>query len=146
MTIQDIAIRMFIDFFFSLFSFFTLQSTIRSIFYLGKSKTALKKLRKQYTFFEWFRLKHVKDEKDNCIRHKKALLIFLQLRNVYMGILCLTVLLHLLSLVHILPTEIWGRYLILKWCTIDAPCFMYFFIMTKCDKKRGGVTWRWEQD
>ena len=146
MTIQDIAIRMFFDFCWSLVVFSTLQSSIRSIFYLGKSKTALKKLRKQYTFFEWFRLKHVKDEKDNCIRHKKALLVFLQLRNIYIGILCLTLLLHLLALMHILSAEIWWQYLILKWCTIDAACGVYELIMTKRDIKRGRVTWRWEQD
>ena len=144
MTIQEIAIRMFIDFFLSLVVFSTLQDTITHIFYLGKSKTALKKLRKQYSFFEWLRLKHVKDGKENCIHHKKALLVFLQLRNVYMGLFCLTVLLHLLSLMHILSAEIWGRYLILKWCTVDASCGVYYFIMTKYDKKHGGRAWRWE--
>ena len=102
------------------------------------------KLRKQYSFFERLRLCHVKDGTGDCIRHKKALRVFLRLRNIYMGIFCLTVLLHLLLLMHILPVEIWDQYLKLKWCTVDVAFFAYAFIMMKHDKKHGGCTWRWE--
>ena len=144
MLVRELAVGMLIDFSFSSVVFFILQSTITHIFYLGKSKSAVKKLRKQYSFFKRLRLCPVKDGKGDCIRHKKALHVFLQLRNIYIGIFCLTVLIHLLSLMHILSVEIWDQCIKLKWCTTDVAVFVYAFITTKHDKKHGGCTWRWE--
>lgn len=144
MLVQEMAVGMLIDFSFSFVAFFILQSTITHIFYLGKSRNTVKKLRKQYSFFKRLKLCHVKDGKEDCIRHKKALHVFLLLRNIYMGIFCLTVLIHLLSLMHILTVEVWEQCIKLKWCTIDVAAFIYAFIMTKHDKKHGGCTWRWE--
>ena len=145
--IQDVPVKilLLLDFYVSFNALFlTLGGTITHLFYQGKSNSAIKKLRKQYTFLEWIRLCHVKNGCLDRIRHKKALLVFLRLRDIYLGILLLTALLHLLALVHILPIEIWKQYLMIKWCSVDVSLAAYFFIMTKHDKKHGGCTWRWE--
>lgn len=144
MKIPEITNCVFLDLIFSFVSFSILQSTITHIFYLGKSKTAAKKLRKQYSFLERIRLRHVKDKMGNCARHTRALHVFWQLRKIYIAIFCLTILVHLLSMAHVFSAEIWDYYLKTKWCTVDAAAFLYSFAMTKHDKKHGGCTWRWE--
>ena len=144
MKIQETAIGILVDLIFSFVSFSILQSTITHIFYLGKSKNAVKKLRKEYSILERIRLRHVKDKMGNCARHTRALHVFLQLRNIYIAIFCLTILVHLLSMAHVFSAEIWDYYLKIKWCTVDAAAFLYSLAMTKHDKKHGGCTWRWE--
>lgn len=144
MKIQEMATGILVDLFISLFTFFILQDTITHIFYLGKSKNAAKKLRKEYSFLERLRLRHVKDKMGDCVCHTRALYVFWQLRKIYMAIFCLTILVHLLSMAHVFSAEIWDYYLKTKWCTVDAATFLYSFAMTKHDKKHGGCTWRWE--
>jgi len=144
MKIQEMAIGMLVDLIFSFVSFSILQSTITHIFYLGKSKNAAKKLRKEYSILERLRLRHVKNKMGDCVRHRSALYVFWQLRSIYMAIVCLTILVHLLSITHVFSAEIWDHYLKTKWCTVDTAAFLYSLAMTKHDKKHGGCTWRWE--
>ena len=144
MQIREMAAGLVVDFCFSFFVFSILQGTITHIFYLGRSKSAIKKLSKQYSLIERIRLCHVKDGKESCKHHKKALYVFLRLRSIYIGILCVTILVHLLSLTHVLTAQIWIQYLKIKWCSVDAAAFVYSFVMTKIDKKHGGCTLRWE--
>ena len=59
MIIQEMAVGMLIDFSFSFAAFFILQSTITHIFYLGKSKSAVKKLRIRYN-----KLRKLKEAKE----------------------------------------------------------------------------------
>lgn len=89
MLVQEMAVGMLIDFSFSFVAFFILQSTITHIFYLGKSRNTIKKLRKQYSFFKRLRLCHVKDGKEDCIRHKKALHVFFAVAQYIHGYLLL---------------------------------------------------------
>lgn len=128
----------------SLSTLTTLKSAIWSFFIIGKSKSTLNKISKQYTFLQRLRLCQVKDGKENCKYHKKALDVFWHLRSVYLWILCLTGLAHLLMLLRILPEGIWEKYLYVKWFGVDAVAMVFHFIMTKIDRKHGGCIWRWE--
>lgn len=60
----------------SLSTLITLRSAIWSFFIMGKSKSTLKKIGKQYTFLQRLRLCQVKDGKESCKYHKKTLEVF----------------------------------------------------------------------
>ena len=120
----------------SLSTLTTLKSAIWSFFIIGKSKSTLNKISKQYTFLQRLRLCQVKDGKENCKYHKKALDVFWHLRSVYLWILCLTGLAHLLMLLRILPEGIWEKYLYVKWFGVDAVAMVFHFIMTTEQKIR----------
>lgn len=124
-----------------------LSTAILHIFSLGKSKNTLKKIRNKYSLPQRIILLHVKENK-NCKCHQTALKRLLIIWDIYITIFLLCAVLCVIIL--ILGPKYYE--IAFLWCVkvkayiIDIPIVIYFFIMTKHDKKHGGITWRWEQD
>ncbi len=128
-------------------SIFELSGAILHIWRLGKSKSTLEKIRKQYTLIQRIALKHVRDNK--ACKYFPATLqkLFVALR-IYMIVsavtLVLLVILLLLGPEHYNAALFWG--IKLRAYIFDIPIAVWSFFMTKHDKKHGGCTWRWEEE
>ena len=128
-----------------LFSVFILIGAILHIWELGKSNSARKKIRKQYTLIQRIALKHVRDNMACKCYPATLRKLFVALR-IYLIVSTLTfillVILLLLGPEHYKAALFWG--IKLRAYILDIPIFVWFFFMTKHDKKHGGCTWRWE--
>lgn len=131
---------------FSLTDFWT---AILHIYHLGKSNSYVKKLSKEKSFLEKMSLQwYVK----RCDVHVASARRIYRLYCVYVILLLIGMLLTIFSMILWMlsvecPTyNTMIRYFAkAKFYVVDIPWGLYGMVMSKSDKVRGGVTWRWKK-
>ena len=129
----------------SLYPFFIMQDAVLSIFYLGKSKSMKRKIQKKYSLKQRFYLHHVYEQADSCKQYLDRLKRLLQMRKICLVVIAVFTLLLFLFLVGILPVMVWRCCFFVEMAVLDIPVSIWLMLMTKHDKKHGGVMWRWEE-
>lgn len=128
-----------------LFFHISLRTAIVSIYELGKSKSFLKKEKRQISFLSKLSLYGFAAR---CKRQKKLACRFYCLNLIYTLITLLCMVLWVLSLFKFSFKQITIFFMLTKAFMFEVPYVVYFFINTKRDMRRGrgGVIWRWEDE
>lgn len=126
----------------NVFSVFTLVSSIRSLYSLGKSKTRMKKESRSIPILEKLCLiGYVK----RCNFYPKTARRLCQTYWAYGFFWMIGIVLVILSYC-IPPLEyICSIWTMIKILVFDIPLVFYIFIMTKYCKQDGRIMWRWEK-
>lgn len=119
-----------------------LHSATVSLFELGKSKTRIKKRKKELPFYKKVLLLGYVEQTEHYIRLANILCraYWLTLSLQLLAIVC-----SLLSLVF--PTLLPGLKiaLVIRACILDVPALIFLFVMTKHGSKKGELSkWKWE--
>ena len=123
------------------FTYLFLWSAIQHLFELGKSKTRIKKEKKDLPFVRKILLIGYVEKCKYHISTAKRL-CFICWGYALFSFVCIGV-----WIISIITPGVEG---IFSWCALarifvlDIPVNVYSLIMTKHDKKIGGVTWRWK--
>ena len=122
------------------FSIYYLWDAVHHLFTLGKSKT---KIKKENLLIPLYKKILLVGYAKRCEYH---ISVAKYLCYVYWGYLLITLVctaFWMLSIIDSSVEEVFSLCVLAKVFIFDIPVNIYSFIMTKHDKKHGGVTWVW---
>ena len=124
-------------------AFFTcicLWTAIHHLFELGKSKSRIRKIKNSIPFFRRIMLVGYVEKCEYNISTAKRL-YYLSLGYVFAMLVCIVLL--IISTIDPQVFKVFSIFVYVKVFVLDIPVNIYGLVMTRPDKKRGGVTWVW---
>lgn len=124
----------------AVFTIFWLRDAVQHLYKLGKSKTRTKKERKTFSMCnKFFLVGYWK----TCLFYQSTAKNITIIYRLYIVTIAICFLLFFACEISFHFTLIFKLFVFIKCLLLDIPIMIYSFIMTKHDKKHGGVTWRW---
>ena len=126
-----------------LFTNLWLVTAVLHLYELGKSKT---RIRKESEIIPFCKKLLLIGFLEKCQYHSKLAkrLCYVYWINLICTFVCIA--LSVLSIITSNHEIVFGVCGLVKIILLDVPINLYAFIMTKHDKKHGGVTWRWTKE